>query len=71
MVGIASEVCTTRERAFGVALSVSFGVFEEVEVEHFGLVEVPAVVGHVNEVAGYYNLVEEVPGAFVSEGANA
>lgn len=71
MVGVSSEVASGGVCAFGVALARAFGVFEEVEVEDFGFVEVPAVVGHVHEVAGYYNLVEEVPLAFVCEGAYA
>ena len=71
VVGVAVEEHSGRVSALGISLAVAFVVFEEVEVENFGFVEVPAVVGHVYEVAGYYNLVEEVPGALISEGADA
>ena len=47
------------------------GVFEEVEVEYFCFVEVPAVFGSVDEVARYDYLVEKVPRAFVCQSTDA
>ena len=71
MVGIAVEVHAGRECAARIALTVAFGVFKELAVEHFGAEEMPTVVGGVDEVAGEDNLVEEVPRRFVGEGADA
>ena len=71
VIGVSSEIASARVCTLGVALAVAFGVFEKIEIEHFGFVEVPAVVGHVYEVSGYDDLVEEVPLALVCESSDA
>lgn len=71
MVGVAVEVGSGGEGAAGIALSVAFGVFEEILVEDVGAVEVPSVIGAVGEGAGDDDLVEEVPLALVGECADA
>lgn len=71
VVGVTTEEASGGVGSFGVADAVAFGVFEEVEVENFGFVEVPTVVGCADEVTGDDDLVEEVPLAFVCECADA
>lgn len=50
VVGVTTEEASCGVGSFGVADAVAFSVFEEVEVENFGFVEVPTVVGGADEV---------------------
>lgn len=71
VVGVSAQEAARGVGALGVPHAVALGVFEEVEVEHLGLEEVPVLVGCVDQVARHYDLVEEVPRALICQCADA
>ena len=71
MIGVSVEPCAGCKCAFGVALTLAFGVKEEVEVVDFAGSVAEARAVFVEECSGDDYLVKEVPLAFVGECADA